>query len=358
MRVLWLAPRFRSLANIYGRGLTTEGHEVHIITTRKHPEPAPSLVEEIVCPKRPYDPRWAVSFAEAEWLYRRFQPDVVIADEVTDPAFALLVQRMRPEWLVIHDALPHDQTYELHGLRKAIQAVGWRRPSHILTFSEHVAREVKSAEGSRHSAEVHQVKLLSDVLDEDVPRFRTRNERRDFVLMGRVAPYKNVDHVLRSWEAHVNSSHYRGDRLIVWGAAPGHLPDSTVVNARGNSTVEWRQEVYRYSDIRDGRFSGFKGSLCVYSEASQSGVQILSAQLGVVPIVSNVGGLPEYQSPTLPVLDPADREGLVAVLNRVADPDTATELGQIARDFYLSLNSQGRVTKELASLLGHSILQR
>jgi len=358
MRVLWLAPWFRSLANIYGRGLTTEGHEVQIITTRKHPEPAPSLVEELVCPKRPYDPRWAASFVEAERIYRRFQPDVVIADEVTDPAFALLVQRMRPKWLVIHDALPHDQTHELHGLRKEIQAAGWRRPSHILTFSEHVAREVKSAEWNRHSAEVHQVKLLSEVRDEDVPRFRTRNERRDFVLMGRVAPYKNVDHVLRAWEDHVDSSHYRGDRLIVWGAAQWHQPESTVVNARGNSTVEWRPEVYRYSDIRDGQFSAFKGSLCVYSEASQSAVQILSAQLGVVPIVSNVGGLPEYQAPTLPVLDPGDHEGLVEVLNRLADPDTAIELGQVAQDSYLSLNSQGVVTKELASLLEHSTLQR
>jgi hypothetical protein len=358
MRVLWLAPRFRSLANIYGRGLVAEGHEVQIITTSKHPEPAPSLVEELVCPKRPYDPRWAVSFAEAERIYRHFKPHVVISDEITDPVFALLAQGMRPEWLVVHDAQPHDQTYELHGLRKAIQAVGWRRPSHILTFSEHVAREVKLAEGSRHSAEVHNVKLLSDVIDEDVPRFRSRNERHDFVLMGRVAPYKNVCHVLRAWEVHVNSSHYRGDRLIVWGAGQGQLTESTVENAHGDSTVEWRREVYRYSDIRDGRFSGFKGSLCVYSEASQSGVQILSAQLGVVPIVSNVGGLPEYQAPTLPVLDPADREGLVAVLNRVADPDTATELGQIARDSYFSLNSQGVVTKELATLLAHSILQR
>jgi glycosyltransferase involved in cell wall biosynthesis len=176
--------------------------------------------------------------------------------------------------------------------------------------------------------------------------------------MGRVAPYKNVNHVLRAWEAHVNSSHYRGDRLVVWGAGQWHLPESTVVSAQGNSTVEWRPEIYRYSDIRDGQFSGFKGSLCVYSEASQSGIQILSAQLGVVPIVSNVGGLPEYQAPTLPVLDPDDQDGLVEVLNRVADPDMATELGRIARESYLSLNSQGVVTRELASLLGHSILRR
>ena len=357
MRVLWLAQWFRSLANIYGRGLTIEGHEVQIITTSKHPEPGPPLVEELVCPKRPYDPTWAHTFVQAERMYRRFRPDVVITDEVTDPAFAVLVQRMRPRWLVIHDALPHDHTHELHGLRKRIRAAEWRRPSHILTFSEHVARVVKSANYNRHSAQVHRIKLLSDVRDEDVPRLRTRNQRRDFVLMGRIAPYKNVDHVLRAWDVHVNSSHYRGDRLIIWGAGQRH-PEAPGVSAQRNSSVEWRPEVYRYSEIRDGHFSGFKGNLCVYSEASQSGIQILSAQLGVVPIVSNVGGLPEYQAPALPVLDPADQEGLVDVLNRVADPDIATELGQIARDSYVSLNSQGVVTKELAVLLEHSLGQR
>ncbi len=357
MRVLWLAPWHRTLANIYGRGLTIEGHEVYVITTEKHPEPAPALVEELVCPRRPYDPRWAASFIEAELIYRRFQPEIVIADEVTDPAFALLVKRMRPDWLVVHDAQPHDQTHEFHGLRKVVRATSRRGPSHILTFSEHVAREIGSVRWNRRSAEVHRIKLVSDLLEEDVPRLRTRDERRDFVLMGRIAPYKNVDHVLRAWEAHVTGSHYRGDRLIVWGSGHSHGSLSSVVDEHGRPAVEWRQEVYRYSDIRAGQFSGFKGSLCVYSEASQSGIQILSAQIGVVPIVSRVGGLPEYQAPNLPVLDPDDLEGLVKVLNRVADPDTAAELGRIARDYYTSLNSQSVVSKELSSSLEFSILK-
>jgi hypothetical protein len=60
----------------------------------------------------------------------------------------------------------------------------------------------------------------------------------------------------------------------------------------------------------------------------------------------------------LPVLAPDNLDGLVEVLNRVADPDTATELGKIAQDSYVSLNSQGVVAKDLASLLERSILQR
>ena len=260
MRVLWLAPWFRSLANIYGRGLTVEGHEVQVITSSKHPQPAPSLVEELVCPKKPYDPRWAHALVDAERIYRRFRPHVVIADEVTDPVFTILVQRMDPQWLVIHDALPHDQTHELHGLRKAIRAAEWRRPSHILTFSEHVAGELQAAKWDRHSAQVHRVNLLSDVRDEDVPSLRPSKERRDFVLMGRVAPYKNINHVLRASDARPHSPHFRGDRLIIWGAGQWHRTQSPGVDAKDNDSVKWRPEVYRYSDIRNGRFSGFRAA--------------------------------------------------------------------------------------------------
>ena len=355
MRILWLAPWLRSLAHIYGGGLALEGHDVQVITSNKRPDPAPPLVDELVCPKRPYDKRWAQAFVEAERLYHRLRPHVVIADEITDPMFALLRQRMRPQWLAIHDASPHDETYELHGMRKFLQGVGHRQANYILTFSEYVAREVAAAEWSHPSTKIGRVKLLSDVRDEDVPAFRLRNERHDFVLMGHLRPYKNIDHVLRAWAAHVNGAHYRGDRLIVWGTEPSYRSERTDSGAYGGTAVEWRGGGYRYSEIRDGRFSGFKGNLCVYSEASQSGIQVLSAQLGVVPIGSNVGALPEYQAPGLPVLDPTDLGGLVNVLDHIADPDVATTLGRIAREFYASINSGGRVTKELAAMLEQSV---
>ena len=74
--------------------------------------------------------------------------------------------------------------------------------------------------------------------------------------------------------------------------------------------------------------------------------------------MSNLGGLPEYQAPGLPILESTDQRGLVEALNQLADPDIATELGQVAQDSYLALNSKGEVTRELAAMLEHSIGQR
>lgn len=355
MRVLWFAPWFRSEAHIYGRGLTREGHHVRVVTSERHPEPAPSLVPELVCPSKPYDPRWARVAAKLERSFREFRPDVVIADEITDPVLALLAQRVNPQWIVMHDALPHDHTHLQDWWRREVRAAGRRRAHHILTFSNHVEREVEAAKWKRHSTQVHRVKLITNLLDEDVPYIREAPERRDFVLMGRIAPYKNIDHALRAWAEHVNGAHYRGDRLIIWGTGAWREGTNGRREVNEDTAVEWRSDVYRYSEIREGLFSGFKGSLCVYSESSQSQVQVLNGQLGVAPIVSNVGGLPEYQDPALPILDPHDLWGLVEVLNRLADSEYATKCGKIARRHYESSSAQAVASRELAVLLEQSI---
>jgi glycosyltransferase involved in cell wall biosynthesis len=278
-----------------------------------------------------------------------------MTDETTDPMFALLALRMHSQLLTVHDATPHDHTHELHGVRRAVRGTGRRQAKHVLTFSNHVAKDVASAKWKRSSVQVHQVSLISEVRDEDVPTIRSATERRDFVVMGRMAPYKNVNHVLSAWAEHVKGSRYRGDRLIIWGTGEWSRVKDIGVSTVADDSVDWRSRVYRYDEIREGRFSGFKGSLCVYTEASQSAVQLLSAQLGVVPIVSNVGAFPEYQAPGLPLLSPSDLEGLVGVLDRVANPDEAAQLGQIAQNYYISNNSQRVAAKQLANVLEMSI---
>jgi len=358
VRVLWFAPWFRSLAHIYGRGLTSNGHEVLIVTSTKHPEPAPSLVTELMCPAKFYDPSWIRSAWDAERAFRKFRPDVVMTEQTSDPMFVALAQRMHPQMLIVHDARPHDHTHQLGGWRKTVKAVGNRQRHHILTFSRHVAKDVAASEWKPPSAQIHQVSLVSDFRDEDVPEFREAAERRDFVFMGRMAPYRNLDHVLLAWAQHVRGPHYRGDRLIIWGRkelAPAKYAEDCRMT---DESVERRSEIYRYSDISQGRFSGFKGSFCVYLEASQSGVQLVSAQLGIAPIVSNVGGLPEYQAPTLPVLDPTDVKGLVDVLDRMANPEHAAERGRVAQEFYLANHSERVAAQQLSDLLEKSIASR
>src|SRR5437879_1155773 len=83
-----------------------------------------------------------------------------------------------------------------------------RRAARTVAFSAYVA--------DRLGAVV--VPLTSDVPDADVPPEPA--QRRDFVLYGRMSPYKNVPVALRAWQAHVESDAYRGDRLLLIGDGP------------------------------------------------------------------------------------------------------------------------------------------
>ena len=94
-----------------------------------------------------------------------------------------------------------------------------------------------------------------------------------------------------------------------------------------------------------------KGSVSLYRGASQSGVQMLSMHLGVMPIVSTVGGLPEYQPPALPPVGVDDVAGLTAAFDELADPLTATLRGAAAARHYADSFGVDRAADKLFNLL-------
>jgi glycosyltransferase involved in cell wall biosynthesis len=173
---------------------------------------------------------------------------------------------------------------------------------------------------------VHVVPLPSDLDPALCPPFVGSEDRHDFVMIGRLNAYKNVDVVLEAWQRHVAGDGWRGDDLVFIGDGPaiaGALPKHT----------RWRSGRYRYCDIV-ATLAAAKGSVAHYRRASQSGVQVLSMQLGVTPIVSTAGGLPEFQPPGCPPVGVDDVAGLATAFDELADPCTATLRGAAAARHY------------------------
>jgi hypothetical protein len=77
----------------------------------------------------------------------------------------------------------------------------------------------------------------------------------------------------------------------------------------------------------------------------------LSMHLGVMPIVSTVGGLPEYQPPALPPVGVDDVAGLTAAFDELADPLTATLRGAAASRHYADSFGVDRAADKLFNLL-------
>lgn len=323
-RILWLSPWLRSLARIQVEALRKQGAEVLLVTSDQHPESDTARDYELVL-----DPRfrtaasWPASFA-AWRRVRAFRPQLVFAELVRDPRWIALAGRT-PRIQLVHDDRPHDLGEQRPGYERAVFDRWGAGSVATVTYSGYVAAAVAHRRDVAGTA-VHVLPLTSDLEANLVPVPVNSDGRHDFVMIGRLNPYKNVDVVLQAWQRHVAGGAWRGDNLVLIGDGPINptaLPKHT----------QWRRGSYRYHEVVE-TLAGAKASVAHYRRASQSGVQVLSMQLGVTPIVSAVGGLPEYQPPDCPPVAVDDIAGLAHAFDKLADPDVAASLGAAAARHY------------------------
>ncbi len=322
----------RTLARAYVDALHDAGHECRLITSDQHYQPLIARPYERVLDPRPRDPRTTLPLLRVLAESRRWRPDVVVAELVWDPRW-LSLARLAPMVHLIHDDAPHDATETRPRWQRALFAHLSRRAVRTVAFSRYVADRLGPGTAT--------IPLTSDVADADLPA--EPSERRDFVLYGRMSPYKNVPVALAAWRAHVESDAYRGDRLLLIGDGPLDLPALP-------PHCEWRRGRYSYADVL-GTLAGAKGSLVHYRNATQSGVQLLSLQLGVTPIVSDSGALPDFQPPDEPPIAVDDIAGLAAAFAGLADPAIAAARGKACRAHYAAHFAAVRSAEKLLAAI-------
>jgi glycosyltransferase involved in cell wall biosynthesis len=311
---------------VQAEALIRRGADVLLVTSDRHPESDAARDYELVL-----EPRFlrAATWPPivAAWRHiRKYRPDVVIAELVRDPRWIALAGAT-PRIRVLHDDRPHGPDERQPAYERAVMDRWAARSAATITYSEYVAAAV-AARRDVAGTRLHVVPLASDLDLDRVPPFVRPEERHDFVMFGRLNAYKNADVVLEAWHRHVVGDGWRGDNLVLIGAGDleaSALPQHTV----------WRDGGYRYADVVPA-LAAAKGSLAHYRRASQSGVQVLSMQLGVMPIVSTAGALPEFQPPAFAAVGVDDVAGLTAAFDTLADPVIAAELGAGAARHYAS----------------------
>jgi glycosyltransferase involved in cell wall biosynthesis len=333
LRVLWLSPWMRPLARVHAEALLATDAEVLLVTSDQHPASDAARPYELVVDPRPKTARTWPEFVHAAARVRQFAPNVVVSEIVRDPRWLALAPGV-PRVELIHDDRPHDAGEARPGWERRL--FGWwaRRSALTLAFSDYVAQAVSAGA---------MVPLTSDLDDAQVPPIVAAAERRDFVLLGRLNEYKNIDVCLQSWELHTRGDGWRGDELLLLGQGDrrGPLPRH----------VRWRQTPFQYSELVPV-LARAKGSVVHYRRASQSGVQVLSMQVGATPLVSGEGALPEFQPPGEPAIAVDDVAGLAHAFDALADPQQAAARGAAARAHYARRHSASAVAQELVKVLG------
>jgi glycosyltransferase involved in cell wall biosynthesis len=347
-RVLWLSPWLRPLARVQTEELRRRGVDVLLVTTDAHPESDLARDYELVLDTRF---RSAASWPPALSAWRRvraFRPDVVVAEMVRDPRWIALAGQV-PRIQLIHDHRPHDAAENRPAYEHAVFDRWGARSAATVTFSDYVAGAVATRPDVAGTC-MYTVSLCSDLDTGLVPPFVAAEGRRDFVMVGRLFPYKNLDVVLESWQRHVAGDSWRGDELVIIGDGPT-LPHTLLKHTRA---LPGR---YRYSDIV-ATVAAAKGSVVHHRHASQSGVQVLSMQLGVTPMVSVSGGLPEYQTPGPPPIGVDDVAGLTAVFDELADPDTGAARGATAARHYANTFSVACFADQFLNVINEVLAAR
>ncbi|WP_407687334.1 glycosyltransferase [Mycobacterium sp. HUMS_1102779] len=346
--MLWFSPWTRPAVRVQAEAMQRRGADVLLVTSDQHPESDAARDYELVL-----DPRFRTA---ATWLptlkawrrIREFRPDIVLTELVRDPRWMVLAG-LTPRIQIVHDDRPHDPGEQQAAYELAVLDRWGARSAATITYSEYVATAVatrRDVAGTR----VHVVPLASDLDLDRVPPFVGPEGRHDFVMFGRLNPYKNLGLVLEAWRRHAGGGGWCGDNLVLIGAGEldaGALPEHTV----------WRTGSYRYADVIP-TLAAAKGSVTHYRRASQSGVQVLSMQLGVMPIVSTAGALPEYQPPGCPPVGVDDVAGLAAAFDALADPSVAAERGAAATRHYARRCAVDMVAERLLEIVAEVLAQR
>lgn len=341
MRVLWLSPWMRPLARVYAEALGRHGVQVLLITSDQHPESDAARDYELIL-----DPRlravstWPASITT--WRHvRDWRADIAVTELVRDPRWIAFAGKA-PRVQLLHDDRAHDPHEQRPRYERAVFDRWGATSAATVVFSDYVATAVadrRDVAGTR----LRTVPLTSDLDPVLVPSPAPAESRRDFVLIGRLNPYKNIDVVLDAWQLHVGGSSWRGDELVLLGDGPlitRTMPKHTIC----------RLGPYRYRGVT-ATLAAAKASVTHYRRASQSGVQVLSMQLGVTPIVSPVGALPEFQPPGRGPVGVDDVEGLAAVFDELADPEVAARHGAAAARHYAQRFAADRAAERLLEVL-------
>src|SRR5262249_15809350 len=97
--------------------------------------------------------------------------------------------------------------------------------------------------------------------------------------------------------------------------------------------ARWNRGRFKYRQVVD-ELARSKGSIVHSRSASQSGVQVLSMQLGVPTLVSTAGALPEYQPARSSVTGIEDIDGLSRAMDALADATEAEIQGKAAQEHF------------------------
>ena len=323
MRILIVAPWFRTLAHLYGRLLTNVGHEVLVIASDRQFEAGYGFCDEIVFGGLGNSALTGNRIVRTVRAIRKFAPEVVIEEPFTHPRWLPLPGNTR-RILMLHEPVPGRDSVRLDRKRRLVAHLQGREISSVICFSKYAASIALDA-GWR---QVDVVPLISELPEEWVPDFK--ESRHGFAVVGRISRNKGIDLAVDAWQELDEDVKAREPLRLILSEGKDQSTDIDRWRRNGVSVHIGR---FSFREIVN-EISRSRVMLLPYRSAMQSGQQLLAMQLGLVTIVSDMGGLPEYQPDFLPAVTSLDRsQWKQRMLIEIGIDDSSARSNKVREDY-------------------------
>lgn len=341
MRIAFVTPWFRSLAHLYGAALERAGHSVLVVSTEDHFESSYALCTELtVRGKAASVPDQVRELRHLRGRLKEFNASVTFEDVFRDPRWLALTHGSPGRHVMVHDPAPHDSRHRVSGLKNQVSRAQLRGSSGIVSFSEYAQKKIAgSAQGP-----VYRVPLLSEMPDDRVQRKR-HSGRHGFLVIGRPSPYKGVDVAIEAWRR--MPADRRESLTLILSEGPGQ---SETLGPLDDDGLFVREGRFAFDDVT-GQIASSRALLLPYRSASQSGVQLLSMQHAVAPLVHGIGGLAEYQPEAIPAIETLDPGVWSQRMSQLLDDRVADAAGVHAFERYRSLTGDSRLMEAFTPIL-------
>ena len=255
-------------------------------------------IEVFELPQRRFGPESVPVMRAIRRRLEQWGPDVVSAHDNDEPRL-LWTSRGWPLVYTVHDPAPHPgEANQHHPVLQAGRAAWRRSADHLVVHGPQLVADLPKWARNKP---IHVIPHGISVADVPLPVA----SRPTVLLFGRMEPYKGVDVLAQAMK-------------LVWVS----VPDARLIVA-GRGPAVRDVPVDRRVDLRNryigqhelpALFREASVTVLPYTQASQSGVGLLSIAQGVPIVVTSVGALPELAMDRDSVVSPRDPAALARSL--------------------------------------------
>jgi glycosyltransferase involved in cell wall biosynthesis len=294
-------PWFRVLASNYAELLENCGFDVAILT-KENPWDKDSLKFCGLEISEKLGIRSIKEMCSMFWFQWKYRPDIIIQEPTSDLRFIFLNSfSSAMTFKAIHDPKPHDSTHIPNQVKGVLLRLSTRKSRETICFSAFSQTVLKTE---------YRWKLLPEIPLSQICPPEICEQKKNFVVFGRISPYQNIDFLVDNWQTF--------GKLL--GQEELHIYGWAKKTFEGPGVVHFNRRFVRSELL--SKLCTYRAALFPYLSVTQSGTLLLAQSSGLAVLTTNLEGFKEFlHKEQNDFIDIKDGQKTLRTLQKYLNPD-------------------------------------